>query len=68
MVLGRLGIDIETAGEAAPALTRRAGSSRSGQIHGRQRALSCPPVGSSYWPRMGTFMSAYGQFFTSADI
>lgn len=46
----RLGIDIETAGEAATALTRRAGSDRSGQIHGRQRALSCPPVGSFSCP------------------
>jgi len=24
-------------------------------------------VGSSYWPRTGTFMSASGQFFMSAD-
>ncbi|WP_207558627.1 hypothetical protein, partial [Mycobacteroides abscessus] len=31
------------------------------------RALSCPPVGSSYWPRVGIFMSAYGQFFMSVD-
>ncbi|WP_234803210.1 cytochrome P450, partial [Mycobacteroides abscessus] len=27
----------------------------------------CPPVGSSYWPRVGIFMSAYGQFFMSVD-
>lgn len=64
----RLGIDIETAGEAATALTRRAARDRSGQIHGRRWALSCPPVGSSYWPLLGTFMSASGQFFMSADI
>ncbi len=63
----RLGIDIETAGEAATALTRRAASNRSGQIHVRRRALSCPPVGSSYWPRVGIFVSAGGQFFMSAD-
>jgi len=48
-------------------LARRSGMTRSGQIHGRQRALSCPPVGSSYWPRMGIFMSACGHFFMSAD-
>ncbi len=24
-------------------------------------------MGSSYWPRVGIFMSAYGQFFMSAD-
>ncbi len=52
---------------AATALTRRTASNRSGQIHGRLRALSCPPVGSSYWPLLGTFMSASGQFFMSAD-
>lgn len=52
---------------AATALTRRTASNRSGQIHGRLRALSCPPVGSSYWPLLGTFVSASGQFFMSAD-
>lgn len=35
---------------------------------GRLRALSCPPMGSSYWPLLGIFMSASGQFFMSADI
>ena len=35
----RLGIDIETPGEAAPTLTRRNSSNTSGQIHGHQRAL-----------------------------
>jgi hypothetical protein len=63
----RLGIDIETAGEAATALTRRTATNRSGQIHVRLRALLCPPVGSSYWPLLGIFMSASGQFFMSAD-
>lgn len=57
---------IETAGEAASA-GAPGGINGSGQIHGRQRAPSCPPMDSSYWPRMGIFMAACGQFFMSAD-
>jgi hypothetical protein len=32
-----------------------------------KRGVFVGAMGNSYWPRMSIFMSAYGQFFTSAD-
>lgn len=52
MLSFRLGIDIETAGEAVPALTRRDG------IKG---------VWADSWPPTGTSVSAGGQFLLAAD-
>jgi hypothetical protein len=38
-----------------------------GRFMSADGALPCPPVSSSYWPLVGTFMSTSGQFFMSAD-
>ncbi len=37
-----------------------------GDETGQDRAVSWPPVGSSWWPSVGSFVAAFGQFLVAA--